>query len=199
MPRIDPLPDSELAPDEAAMARQAEALMGFTPNDVLTMARVDGLVPAMAAMVGAIYRPGAVPMELKRLVALMRSAAAGCQYCTAHTGHGVAMAGIDPDKLVDVWTYADSDRYSAAEKAALAVAVAAGQTPNAVTDAQFAELRRHFSDEQVQEIVAVIGLFAFLNAWNHTLATELEASPLRYAEQHLAERGWSASIHAPTG
>ena len=99
MPRVQPVSPERLEPDVAGLAAQAEALMGFTPNDVLTMAHVDGLVPAMSAMVGAIYRPGTVPMELKRLVALMRSAASGCQYCTAHTGHGAASTELGGDTV----------------------------------------------------------------------------------------------------
>ena len=39
----------------------------------------------------------------------------------------------------------------------------AGLTPNAVTDEEMADLRRHFGEEQVVEIVAVIVNFGFLN------------------------------------
>jgi hypothetical protein len=45
-----------------------------------------------------------------------------------------------------VWHYATSPLYTAAERA-LDIAVAASAVPNAVTDAAFAELRRHWSDE----------------------------------------------------
>jgi hypothetical protein len=45
--------------------------------------------------------------------------------------------------------------------------------PNAVTDAHFAELKKHYTDAQIVEIVAVISLFGFLNRFNDTTATEL--------------------------
>ena len=196
MSRIQPSKISDLSPELQAMMQQADENMGFTPNDALIMVRMDGLLPAMAGMVGAIYRPGKVPMELKRLVALVSSSAAGCQYCTAHNAHGANMAGVDPAKLDAVWDFRTSPLFSDAERAALNVAAASAQTPNAVTDAEFEELKRHFSDEQALEIVAVLCLFAFLNRWNHTLATELESSPLKFAERQLTSHGWTAGVHA---
>ena len=68
--------------------------------------------------------------------------------------------------------------------------------PNAVTDADFAELRKHYTDAQIVDIVAVISLFGFLNRFNDTLATKLEASPIEAGKRFLAKKGWSAGKHA---
>ena len=57
---------------------------------------------------------------------------------------------------------------------ALDVALAAAAVPNDVTDEMFAEMRRHWTDEQIVEIVGVISLFGFMNRWNDTMATPLE-------------------------
>ncbi len=196
MPRLDPLPLEQLSPDMAKKMRQAEQFMGFMPNDALTMARVPELMQAMSQLVGAAYGPGTLGIELKRLLAIVVSSAAGCQYCAAHTGRGAHEAGIDPAKLDGVWEFETSPAFSAAERAALRVAVAAAQTPNAVTDEQFAELKEYFDATQIVEIVAVLCLFAFLNRWNHTLATELESSPLHYARTQMSGHGWHPGIHA---
>src|SRR5438445_744050 len=75
------------------------------------------------------------------------------------------------------------------ERAALRVAQGAAQVPNDVTDADFGELRRHYSDGQIVDIVAVISLFGFLNRFNDTMATELEASPIEASKRFLAPRG----------
>jgi len=91
--------------------------------------------------------------------------------------------------------YQTSPLFTAAERAALDVAVAAGCVPNAVTDAMFTQLRTHWSDEQVVEIVGVIAMFGFLNRWNDTFATPLEAEPMEFGEQHLAAQGWDAGKH----
>ncbi|MEM7483470.1 MAG: carboxymuconolactone decarboxylase family protein, partial [Acidobacteriota bacterium] len=65
----------------------------------------------------------------------------------------------------------------------------------AVTDADFAELRRHFDEVQIIELVGVVALFGFLNRWNATLATELEGPPRAFAEERLAPFGWDPGQH----
>ena len=188
MTRISPLPADELPDSLQPVLAFAQDTMGFTPNDVLTMARWPELLQAMAPIVGVIFSPGAVPMELKRLVATVTSAAAGCQYCVAHNALGLDQDGVSAGKQA-----AD------AERAALDYARAAGQSPSAVTDAGFARLRQHFNEREVLELTAVIALFGFLNRWNASLGTTLEALPLQFAEQQLEATGWSAGVHTPDG
>src|SRR5262245_18198135 len=113
----------------------------------------------------------------------------------AHTAEGAAKLGVDQRKLDAVWSYQTSPLFSAAERAALDLAVAAGCVPNAVTDEMFMELRKHWSDEQVVEIVGVIVMFGFLNRWNETFATPLGEGPLECGEKHLARQGWDAGKH----
>ena len=57
-------------------------------------------------------------------------------------------------------------------------------------------LRKHYTEAQIVDIVAVIALFGFLNRFNDTMATELEASPIEAGKRYLAERGWSVGKHA---
>ena len=104
--------------------------------------------------------------------------------------------GVSEAKLADVWTYASSAHYSEAERLALDFALAAASQPNAVTDAQFTQLRLHWSDSQIVEILGVVAMFGFLNRWNDTMATPLEATPLAAARSAAGTRGWDAGKHA---
>jgi uncharacterized peroxidase-related enzyme len=174
----------------------ARKRMGCIPNSVLIMQRNPRMVRAFTQMSAAIWDPeGKVDLKLKRLIAHVASRAAGCRYCMAHTAEGAHKLGVDEPKLDAVWTYQTSPLFTAAERAALDVAVAAGSVPNAVTDEMFIELRKHWSDDQVVEIVGVISMFGFLNRWNDTLATPLEEGPLEFGEAHLASHGWDAGKH----
>jgi hypothetical protein len=38
-------------------------------------------------------------------------------------------------------------------------------------------------------------MFAFLNRWNDTMGTPLEAKPLEVAQQTLGGQGWEAGKH----
>jgi alkylhydroperoxidase family enzyme len=83
-----------------------------------------------------------------------------------------------------------------AERAALNLALAAGGCPPSVTDEHFVELKTHFSEDAIIEIVSVIALFGWQNRWNDTLATQLEEHPLEFARAHLAASGWTPGVHA---
>ena len=194
-PRLAPLPP-ETTPALSDEFEAMSARMGFIPNSVLIMQRNPELVRAFVQMAGAIWDPqGSVDLKLKRLISHVASRAAGCRYCMAHTAHGAERLGVEQAKIDAVWDYQSSPLFSAAERAALDLAVAAGSAPNAVTDEMFLELRRHWSEEQVVEIVAVIAMFGFLNRWNDTFATPLEPAPLEFGARHLTAQGWSAGKH----
>ena len=63
------------------------------------------------------------------------------------------------------------------------------------TDEDFEDLRKHFTEYQIVEIVSVVSMFGFLNRWNDTLATPLEDEPIEFGEKHLAGNGWSVGKH----
>lgn len=198
MPRIAPLAIGDLPAATRADLAYAEKLMGFVPNDVLTMARWPELLDATRQLVNVIYAPGRVDPTLKRMVATIVSGVSGCRYCQAHTAHGaVKMAGADMAKIADVWSYQTSPHFSEAERAALDLAAAAGQVPNVATDAHFDALRQHFDERAIMEITAMIALFGFLNRWNDTVATELETAPLDFARASLHADDWEPGKHLP--
>lgn len=177
MTRLAPVNLETLGAEDRAAVDAAEQMMGFSANDVLTMARQPALMHAFAELVNAIYRSQQVEAGLKRMIGLMTSSAAGCRYCVGHTALSSQEQGVDADKLAAIWEFETSDRFNDAERAALRVAMLAGQSPNGVTDVDFDALKAHFSEDAQLEIVAVISLFGFLNRWNATLATDLEALP----------------------
>jgi uncharacterized peroxidase-related enzyme len=196
MARLEPLTLAEVPDELRPVFDYAGELMGFTANDVLTMARWPALLKAMQQLVGVIYGPGELEDGLKRLVAMVVSSAAGCRYCQAHTAHGSSkLRGMTAAKIAAVWEFETSELFDERERAALRVARGAGQVPNAVTDGEFADLRRHFGDQEVPEIMGIIGLFGFLNRWNDTLATELEATPLGFARDTLPAGSWEPGKH----
>jgi len=136
-----------------------------------------------------------VDAGLKRLIALVASYAGGCRYCMSHNAAIALGSGVEGTKLDAVWEYQTSPLFTAAERSALDVALAAGRVPNDVTDEMFARLREHWSDGQIVEIVGMIALFGFLNRWNDTLATPIEDGALAVGEEYLAPYGWEAGRH----
>lgn len=197
MPRIEPLTREEMVGFEEQFER-AEKEGREVVNFVRTLARRPEIAQAHSALRAAIIGPGTVSAELKNFVAQVASASAGCNYCWAHNAFFAEQMGVPDDKEAAVWEYETSALFDDAERAALRVAQAAAQVPNAVTDEDFDELKKHFSDDQIVEIVAVISLFGFLNRFNDTMATQLEGQPVRSGEKYLAAHGWQLGKHGPS-
>ena len=196
MPRLNPLPP-ETTPELKPHFDYFLGTLGFTPNSVLTMQRKPRIVQAFAQLNAAVMDPaGEVDVGFRRLVGHVVSKVAGCLYCQAHTLLGAHNFGVSDAKLADVWVYATSPLYSQRERLALDFALAAAAQPNAVTDAQFLQLQQHWSDTEIVELLAVVSMFAFLNRWNDTMATPLEATPTAVATKALGSQGWSAGKHA---
>ena len=175
MSRLNPLP-KEYSPELKGHFDFFLGTLGFTPNSVLTMQRKPKLVKAFSDLNAAVMDPsGEVDAGFRRLIGHVVSKVSGCLYCQAHTLLGAQIKGVSDAKLADIWAYTTSPHYSPRERLALDFALAASSQPNAVTDAQFAELRLHWSEDEIVEIMGVVAMFAFLNRWNDTMQTPLEA------------------------
>jgi len=195
MARLDPLP-KDAAPELADEFAFFERTLGFVPNSLLTMARRPALTRGLIALSKGVYDPsGEVDLGLKRLIGHVASMAAGCMYCRAHTATSAMRHGIEGDKLAAIHEYRTSPLFSEAERIALDFALAAASQPNDVTDALMDQLRAHWSEGQIVEMLGVIGLFGFFNRWNDSLATALEAEPQETAEATLSATGWSVGKH----
>jgi len=195
-PRLAPLPES-FSPELKKNFEFSRKSLGFVPNSMLIMQRKPKLVKAFSQLSQAIWDPNSdVDRGFKRLVGHVASRAAGCMYCMAHTAEGSLHYGIEERKLAAFWEYRTSPLFSEAERVALDFALAAGSVPNDVTDAMFDEMRKHWSENQIVEIAAVVAYFGFLNRWNDTMGTPLESEPIAVGEKYLASHGWKVGKHA---
>ncbi len=195
MSRLNPLP-KEYSPELKGHFDFFLGTLGFTPNSVLTMQRKPKLVKAFADLNAAVMDPaGEVDAGFRRLIGHVVSKVSGCLYCQAHTLLGAQIKGVSDAKLADIWAYTTSPHYSPRERLALDFAIAASSQPNAVADAQFAELRLHWSEGEIVEIMGVVAMFAFLNRWNDTMQTPLEAPAIAVASKALGSKGWGVGGH----
>jgi len=179
MSRITPLSTSAI-PELQSIFDAAESMMGFVPNDGLLMAHQPHILRAFLALVQAIYQPGKVEGGLKRLLGLVASSAAGCRYCQAHAANAARDQLVPVEKLQAVWAFERSSLFSDAEKAALRLALKASVVPNETTDEDFKVLKEYYDEAQIIEMMAVVSMYGFLNRWNATLDTELEAVPAEF-------------------
>jgi alkylhydroperoxidase family enzyme len=192
---MDPLP-AETTPELKDDFEIFEHILGFVPNSLLTMQRRPKMVRGFGELTKSVMDPdGAVDLGFMRLIAHFASRAAGCQYCEAHSLVAAQIHGIPGEKLEAIWEYNSSPLYSEAERAALDFALAAGSVPNAVDAGLMARMKAHWSEDQIVQILGAVCLYGFLNRWNDSMATDLEASPRQMGERVLASGGWTGGKH----
>ena len=195
MPLVDPLPANH-SWEITELAKFFNETLGFTPNSVLTMQRRPEIAKAFIQLNMAVMKnAGRLTSEQKRLIGYLASANAGCRYCETHTLLAAKRYGASDDRLRAVWEFRDSVLFSDAEKAAFEFALAASSVPNAVDTTIAASLRRHWADDEIVEMLGVIALFGFLNRWNDSMSTALEADAIAVGERYLAPRGWVIGKH----
>ncbi len=196
MNRIDPLTDEQIGDALEIMQPSIERL-GFLPNSQRIMAHKPELLSGINAMFKAIslQTEQSISSELKYLVGNAASLAAGCMYCVAHTGGIASQAGASENKIAAIWKFEKSPLFTEAERCALRFAQAAASVPNMVSDGDFVELKEHYTDYQVVEILSVISVYGFFNRWNDTLATALEDAPKEFANQTIGDVGWNPGKH----
>lgn len=195
MAHVDPLP-RDAVPEFKERFDHYERTRGFVPNSIMTMARRPNIARAFMDLNRAVLYEGTVPEELKMLVSLIASQAAGCRYCQAHMANLSSIYRASDAKIQAVWEYETSELFSPAERASLRLAHKASVVPNATSKADFDELKKHFDDGQIVEIVASIALFGYLNRWNDTMATDLEDYPAKVAARTIGKVGWTPGKHA---
>ncbi|KAA3627337.1 MAG: carboxymuconolactone decarboxylase family protein [Proteobacteria bacterium] len=194
MAHVEPL-HREALPQFAELFERYDRIRGFLPNSILTMGRRPKIAEAFMKLNQAVLYEGSVPETLKMLISLITSQAAGCRYCQAHMANLSSVYQNSDEKIRAVWEFETSPLFSDAERVALRLAYHAALIPNEVTAEDFADLRKYFTDDEIVEIVAAIALFGYLNRWNDTMSTELEAFPAKVAERTIGAVGWEAGKH----
>ncbi len=196
MAHMQPLPDEAVPEDIRERFEYYRNTRGFTPNSIRTMARRPNVVRAFMQLNQAVLYEGSVNEELKMLVSLVASQAAGCRYCQAHMANLSRIYKASEEKIARVWEFETADCFTPAERAALRLAYKGSLAPSQATAEEFAAAYEHFDEAEVVEIVASIALFGFLNRWNDTMATELEELPAQVAGETLADStGWEVGKH----
>ena len=193
-PLVKPL-DRNANPEMEEMARFYEETLGFTPNSLFTMMHRPRISEAFLEMNRAVMEnKGRVTSSLKRLIAYLSSMTTGCRYCEAHAIRAAERYGATDEKMANIWEYKTHPVYTDGERAAFDLAIAASSVPNAVNDEIGAEMRKHWDEGEVVEIMGVIALFGYLNRWNDSMGTQLE-TPAADSAEKLLHSHWNIGKH----
>ncbi|HHS95083.1 MAG TPA: carboxymuconolactone decarboxylase family protein [Phaeodactylibacter sp.] len=195
-PLVSPL-DRDANKASKEMAEFYKETLGFTPNSLFTMMHRPRIAYAFLEMNKAVMEnKGRVTSALKRLIAYLSSMTSGCRYCEAHAIRAAERYGSEADKLAHIWEYKTYPAFSDAERAAFDLAIAAAQIPNAVNDKIADNMRKHWNEGEIVEIMGVIALFGYLNRWNDSMGTQIEEAAAKDGDRLLGNNGWNKGKHS---
>ncbi|MEM1320506.1 MAG: carboxymuconolactone decarboxylase family protein [Bacteroidota bacterium] len=194
-PLVSPL-DKNANKEAAEMAAFYEETLGFTPNSLFTMMHRPRISTAFLEMNQAVMEnKGRVTSSLKRLIAYLSSMTTGCRYCEAHAIRAADRYGATQEQLDNIWDYKTHPAFTDAERVAFDLAIAASAVPNAVNDEIAENMRQHWEDGEIVEILGVVALFGYLNRWNDSMGTLLEEPAAEDGNRMLGEKGWTRGKH----
>lgn len=114
------------------------------------------MMSAMGKFQGAVRKGTTVDERLKYLVELKGAQMIGCEFCVDLGSQICRNSGLSDEELIALPRYRTSGLFSEREKLALDYTVGVMRTPVDVPDDLFAQVKEHFTDEQLVEITALL-------------------------------------------
>ena len=115
---------------------------------------------------GLVFEESTLPKTLRELVELRASQINGCGFCIDIHSTEAAAAGETQKRLNLAAAWRETTVFTEAERAALALAEEGTRLADAhhgVSDETWAEVRKHYDDDEIGTLVALV---SFINAAN---------------------------------
>lgn len=160
--------------DELRPHAESRIRHGFAANSVRTYAHQPKMAAALLDFTLAVFQGGTVDPQLKALVRTLTSQANGCRYCASHQLATVQKLDVPAAKLADLWDFETSTAFTEAERAALRFTLRFTTAHESLTDADFEEMKAHWSEPEVLEIMLTSAVMGLLNHMHDSLALPVD-------------------------
>jgi uncharacterized peroxidase-related enzyme len=169
MSRISRVNRNEVSEELNTLFDKIYAERGNVPNMFRVMAHRPEIFATMQAHFAAVLNTGTVPKRLKELIIVRTSQLNQTPYCLASHTRLAKDLGWSDEQLTNLANWPRRGDFNAAEKAALRLAETVTRDAHTLSDHQFAELRTHYSEGEIVELLCAIGLFNYFNRFNDAL------------------------------
>ncbi|GGA59410.1 alkyl hydroperoxide reductase AhpD [Edaphobacter acidisoli] len=186
MPRISRLTREEVSPSAITIYDRYLRERGNVPNMFRTMAHRPEIFETIIAHMEAVLNTGTLPKALKELAIVRTSQLNRTPYCLASHTKICRSLGWTDLQLEELRNAASSNEFTEREKVAIHLAEVMTLDAHSYSEAEFKRLRSHFSEGEIVELMAAIGLFNYFNRFNDLL--EMDPTPPASAEE-LAKAG----------
>ncbi len=148
-----------------------QKLKGKPGNAQKALAHRPEMLKNFLGFYGSVGR--SLDRKLYELIYIRVSVINGCEYCLQHHVASSKRVGLTPEDWAALKA-GDYGRFTEKERAALVYAEKLTRTPGAIADADFVDIKKHFSDAEIVDIHLLTGLANVTNRFTGPLGLELE-------------------------
>ncbi len=157
--RIRLLERDQVAPEVAAVYDALQKTRGVVPNMFKTLAHTPALALATAGYLKALLGDGALPGWYKELIATRLSVLLGSEYAIRAHALSAKQKGASEEQIAAARDDYESGPFSEAETLGFRAAERMHRSAADITDDFFAQLKEHFTEAQIVELVATAAAF----------------------------------------
>lgn len=171
-PRISRLGRDEVTAETGEIYDRYMRQRGNVPNMFRTVAHRPEIFQTMISHFEAVLNTGTLPLKLKELAIVRTSQLNRCGYCLASHSRICKKLGWSDEQLVNLADYSARTDFTQGEKVALQLAEWMTRNEGPLTEEQWEQVREVYSEGEVVELMAAIGLFNYFNRFNNLLDME---------------------------
>ena len=164
---------------EPALQKRLEELWGKPVNLYRALGNHPALAAAWTEFANAIRHDSRTPRALRELMILRTAQIARSEYEWAHHLRMARKAGVPEEKIAALAGWRSAKIFDAKERAALALTEAVMACD--VSDAVYAEVKRHFSDAEFVELSLTAGFYALVSRMLDAMRVELDPDVREHA------------------
>lgn len=166
----------ESVPDEMKpLYRKFTRDYGDFTNQVRVLAHSPDAFRHLYGLLDAWRDRGTVPRRLVEIAVVTASRVNACRYCVGHHGAALVDIGIDAATVGRILE-AEPPGFDERDRLVRDYARLVTERAWGIGDGMFADLKRHFSDQQIVELTVRIGICILFNKLNQALQVDVEDS-----------------------
>lgn len=157
--RIPLLERDQVTPEVANVYDALLKTRGVVPNMFKTLAHTPALALATAGYLKVLLSDGALPGFYKELIAMRLSVLLASDYAVKAHALSARQKGATDAQIDAARADFESGPFSAAEKLGFRAAERLHRSPSEITDDFFEELKQHFTNPQIIELISTASAF----------------------------------------
>lgn len=177
MPRIPLLERNEVTPEVATVYDALLKTRGVVPNMFKTLAHTPALAVATAGYLKALLSDGALPGFYKELIALRISVLLNSEYAVKAHALSAKQKGANAAQIDAARSDFETGPFTVGEKIGFRAAERLHRSAAELTDMVFGDLKQHYTDAQIVELIATAAAFELFPRFVDALRIPVTPAP----------------------